>query len=487
MNNKDTFYVTSPIFYPNAKPHMGHAYATLLCDVLTRFHRLVGMESYFLTGTDEHTEKIVKAAEAQSKKPGEYLEEMVTSFKSLYAKLNISYDQFIRTSDKDVHWPGAIEMWKRLAKSDDLYKSSYTGLYCIGCETFITEKELVDGLCPDHNMAPEEVTEENYFFRLSKYANQLKELISKDELKIIPKSRKNEILSLIKSGLHDVSFSRPKEKMTWGIPVPSDESQTMYIWVDALTNYVTGLGFGRGEEKMYFWPGVHVIGKDILRFHTAFWPAMLISAGLELPKTVFVHGMITSGGKKMSKTLGNIIDPQELINVYGADAVRYYLLRHVSSTEDGDITKELFREAYNANLANGLGNLVARVMKLAETYLSKPVTVQHSVLNKELESYLDKFEIQKAANHIWEKIGKLDAEIQETKPWESKDEKVIGDLVIKLAHIGHSLSSFMPDTSEKILTAIKENKMPEALFPRLLAPERSDGGQARKDGSTSSP
>lgn len=470
MKNKNTFYVTSPIFYPNAKPHMGHAYATLLCDVLTRYHRLIGVESYFLTGTDEHTEKVIKAAEAHGKKPEEYLEDIVASFERLYANLNISYDQFIRTSDRDVHWPGAIEMWKRLVKSDDLYKSSYTGLYCIGCEMFTTEKDLVDGLCPDHNIAPEEVTEENYFFRLSKYTDQLKELISKDKVKIIPRSRKNEILSLIKSGLKDVSFSRPKEKMTWGISVPGDESQTMYIWVDALTNYITALGFGRGEEKMYFWPGVHIIGKDILRFHTAFWPAMLISAGIELPKMIFVHGMITSEGKKMSKTLGNIIDPQELIDIYGADAVRYYLLRHVSPTEDSDITKELFRKVYNANLANGLGNLVSRIMKMAETNLSQSATVKSLAFDnfdKEIKSLLDKFEIQKAMNHIWSEISELDALIQEKKPWESENKEVVANLVTKLAHIGYSLEPFMPETSAKIKTLIKANKKPsEPLFPR---------------------
>ena len=467
MKNKNTFYVTSPIFYPNAKPHIGHGYVTLLCDVLTRYHRLMGIESYFLTGTDEHTEKVVKAAEVQGRKPEEYLEEIVASFKSLYANLDISYDQFIRTSDKNIHWPGAIEMWKRLMKSDDLYKSSYTGLYCIGCEAFITEKELVNGLCPDHNMMPEEVTEENYFFRLSKYADKLKELISKDELKIIPQSRKNEILSLINSGLKDVSFSRPKEKMTWGILVPGDESQIMYIWVDALTNYITGLGFGRGEEKMYFWPGVHIIGKDILRFHTAFWPAMLISAGLEIPKTIFVHGMITSGGKKMSKTLGNVIDPQELIDEYGKDAVRYYLLRHISSVEDGDITKELFHEAYNANLANGLGNAVSRVMKLSE---DNSVITIHSKFNFEphFTQAIDSFRLDDAMDFIWQKVQSVDRHIAETKPYEDPvlHKVSIQFLVQEINEIGHMLEPFMPETSNKILKAIQENKKPENLFPR---------------------
>ncbi|KKW44143.1 MAG: Methionine-tRNA ligase, partial [Parcubacteria group bacterium GW2011_GWA2_56_21] len=355
MNNRQTFFVTSPIFYPNAQPHLGHAYTTLLCDVLARHHRLVGDEAYFLTGTDEHTEKVVQAAKAQGQKPEEYLEEIVARFKNLYQKLDISYDQFIRTSDQKIHLPGAIEMWNRLVTAGDLYKSSYIGLYCVGHEAFMTEKELVDGLCPDHGMAPEKVTEVNWFFRLSKYASQIEKFIADGTLPIIPESRKKEILSFIRSGVQDVSFSRPKEKMTWGIPVPNDPGQTMYIWVDALTNYITALGFGRGEELMRFWPGMHVIGKDILRFHTVFWPAMLLSANLPLPKMVFVHGTIISNGKKMSKTLGNVINPYELIKKYGTDATRYLLLRHVHSTEDTDVTWEKLDEWYTANLTNGLG------------------------------------------------------------------------------------------------------------------------------------
>ena len=478
MNNRQTFFVTSPIFYPNAQPHLGHAYTTLLCDVLARHHRLVGDEAYFLTGTDEHTEKVVQAAKAQGQKPEEYLEEIVARFKNLYQKLDISYDQFIRTSDQKIHLPGAIEMWNRLVTAGDLYKSSYIGLYCVGHEAFMTEKELVDGLCPDHGMAPEKVTEVNWFFRLSKYASQIEKFIADGTLPIIPESRKKEILSFIRSGVQDVSFSRPKEKMTWGIPVPNDPGQTMYIWVDALTNYITALGFGRGEELMRFWPGMHVIGKDILRFHTVFWPAMLLSANLPLPKMVFVHGTIISNGKKMSKTLGNIINPYELIKKYGTDATRYLLLRHVHSTEDTDVTWEKLDEWYTANLTNGLGNLIARVMQMATTYLQGPVEMTpETQSDTDVAAHLEKFEFNHAMDSIWERIGHDDALIAIEKPFagvKSDEENVrdealliIKKLVRELHAIATDLEPFMPSTSAQIKEAVLAHKKPENLFPRI--------------------
>jgi len=472
MKEKKTFYVTSPIFYPNAAPHLGHAYTTLLCDILARYHRLSGFETYFLTGTDEHTEKVVKAALSVGQKPPAYLEEVVTRFKELYVHLDISYDQFIRTSDQTVHWPGVIEMWERLARAGDIYKSTYTGLYCAGCEAFLTEKDLVDGKCPDHGIEPEQLKEENYFFRLSKYTQAIKEKIVSDELRIVPGTRKNEILSLLNEGLQDVSFSRPKEKMTWGIPVPGDETQTMYIWMDALTNYITALGFGRGEERMYFWPGMHVLGKDILRFHTAFWPAMLLSAGLPLPKALLVHGFITSGGKKMSKTLGNVIDPEELLAEYGTDAVRYFLARHISPFEDGDITREGFKAAYNADLANGLGNLAARIMQLAQTHLSEPVKVQWKPFPKEFADAMEKFEINKAAEYVWSRIQALDQRITAEAPFKviktdpARGTELIINLVHELAAIDLMLEPILPQTSKKIIDAIMANKKPENLFLR---------------------
>ena len=327
------FYITTPIFYPNANLHLGHAYTTTICDILARYHRLAGDKTYLLTGSDENTEKVVRSAKSVGKETKEYLDEITANFKGLFSKLEISYDQFIRTTDEVNHYPGAIELWNRIVKNGDLEKRSYKGLYCVGHEAFITEKDLMDGKCPDHNEAPEVLEEENWFFKLSKYTGVIKEKILSNEFKIVPESRRNEILAQLDRGLEDVSFSRPASKVSVGIPVPNDPSQKIYVWCDALSNYITALGFGRKEDGLYkeFWPAdVQVIGKDILRFHAAIWPAMLLSAGLPLPKTLLVHGFITSGGKKMSKSLGNVIDPIELINEYGAEAVRYYLVLHIS-------------------------------------------------------------------------------------------------------------------------------------------------------------
>ena len=471
--SEKTFYLTTPIFYPNASPHLGHAYTTLLCDVLARYHRLTGEKTYFLTGTDEHTEKVVKAAQAAGQKPGSYLEEIVGRFKRLYAHLNVSYDQFIRTSDRNVHWPGVIEIWKRLDQSGDIYKSTYTGLYCAGCEAFLTEKDLVDGKCSDHGIAPERIEEENYFFRLSKYTERIKDKISSDELRIVPETRKKEILSVLETGLQDISFSRPKEKMSWGVPVPGDESQTIYIWADALSNYITALGYGR-DETLYkeFWPGMHVIGKDILRFHAAIWPGMLLSAGLPLPKTLLVHGFITSGGKKMSKSLGNIIDPEELLAEYGTDAVRYFLLRHISPFGDGDITLGQFKAVYNGELADGLGNTVARIMQLAQTHLDTGTRPEPAGFPPEYVAALEGFEVNKAVEYIWSRIASLNQKITETEPFKlvksdaQVGKKLIFEMTQELYLIGRLLDPFMPDTSAAIKKAVLENSKPASLFPR---------------------
>ena len=472
------FYVTTPIFYPNANLHLGHAYVTTLCDVLARYHRLMGESTYFLTGSDENAQTVVQGAHKAGKEFKEFVDEKVeNNFKPLFTALNISNDQFIRTSDKEKHWPGAIALWKKLVEAGDIYKKEYEGLYCVGHEAFITEKELVDGKCPDHGTEPERTKEENYFFRLSKYTGAIKEKIESNELHVLPMGRRNEILSLLEQGLQDVSFSRPKAKVPVGIPVPDDDTQVMYVWCDALSNYITALGYGR-DDALYqeFWAGnerrVHVIGKDILRFHAALWPGMLLSAGLPLPKTILVHGMIISGGKKMSKTRGNVVDPFELLQEYGIDAVRYFLSRHVSPLDDSDITPELLKDAYNADLANGLGNLSSRIMTLAQTHLEQGTRPEVAGFPSEYTEAMEKFEINKAAEYIWQRIAALDQIITETAPFKlvkvdpEAGKKIIFNLTQELYLIGRMLNPIMPATNEAIKKAVVENKKPENLFPR---------------------
>jgi methionyl-tRNA synthetase len=468
------FYLTTPIFYPNAKLHLGHAYTTTISDILVRYHRLQGEKTYFLTGSDENTQKVVQAAKAAGVTPTEFLDGIIRNFKTLFYSPNISYDQFIRTSDEEAHWPGAVLLWKKLVEAGDIYKKEYEGLYCVGHEAFITEKDLVDGKCPDHGSAPEKIQEENYFFKLSRHTQAIKEKIESGELQIIPDTRRNEILSLLSQGLEDVSFSRPRTDSSVGIPVPGDDSQVMYVWCDALSNYITALGYGR-DDALYkeFWPvNLHVIGKDILRFHAAIWPGVLLSAGLPLPKALLVHGFITSGGKKMSKTLGNVIDPEELLAEYGTDAVRYYLARHISPFEDGDITRESFKDVYNADLANGLGNLTARILQLAQTHLEKPVAVEMTPAPKKFSDAMDRFEIHKALEYIWSRISALDHKITETAPFKlvktdpEKGKAIITELVHELAAIDLLLEPILPETSKKIIEAIVANKKPETLFTR---------------------
>ncbi len=486
---KKTFFITTPIFYPNANLHLGHAYTSTVCDVMARYNRIAGDETYFLTGSDENTEKVVRAARVAGKDAGTYLDEININFKNLFSKLGISYDQFIRTTDEKSHWPGVVEIWKRLAAQGDLEKRSYKGLYCVGHEAFITEKELIGGKCPDHNESPQILEEENYFFKLSKYTGAIKEKIESGELKVVPESRRNEIIALLERGLEDVSFSRPADKVSVGIPVPGDPSQKIYVWADALTNYISALGFGRKDDALYkkFWDNpdaetIHVIGKDILRFHAAIWPGMLLSAGLPLPKTILVHGFITSGGKKMSKTLGNIIDPLELINEYGGEAVRYYLARHISLFEDGDITHESFKEAYNGNLANGLGNLVSRILKMAATNdveITDEIKIKTAKeksagdMHKRQEQALKNFDIKEAVDVVWNYVSLTDEFIQKEAPFKklktNKESALenMGLLLGRLEIIAVTLQPFMPDTAKEIQRLIKENKMPEKpLFPR---------------------
>lgn len=476
MQNK-TFYITVPIFYPNAELHLGNVYPVVIADILARYHRVIGDKTYFLTGADENTSKVIKAAAELGKDPKKHLDDIVGSFQNLFTEINSSHDQFIRTSDNKAHWPGAIALWNKLVESGDIEKRKYSGLYCVACEAFYTEKDLIEGKCQYHHTVPELIEEENYFFLLSKYTDKVRNIIESDEMIILPQTRKNEILSVLKEGLQDISFSRPRTKVPWGIPVPGDDSQVMYVWCDALSNYISALGYGTDNDELFktFWPtDAHVLGKDILRFHAAIWPAMLLSAGIPVPKRLVVHGLILSNGKKTSKSLGNTISPKELIDEYGAEALRLYIAKEINLFEDGELTKESFKAAYNANLANGLGNLVSRVMKMAETHLEAPVEVSEDLsLGMVFKDSMNQYNIQLAISYVWNYIADLDQQIQTKQPFKlvktNKEEgvEIITALVKQLFHISKYLEIFLPETSEKIKALVLANKSPETpLFVR---------------------
>lgn len=489
MNQKSdkTFYITTPIFYVNSVPHTGHAYTSVLADIIARYHRSLGEETFFLSGTDEHGQKIVRSAEKAGMEPQSFVDKNAKSFQDLYEKLNVSNDAFIRTSDRKAHFPGPEKLWRIFEEKGDIYKDVYQGLYCIGCEKFMSERDLnEEGKCPDHDEFPQVVEEENYFFRISKYQDRVREAIEIDELQILPASKKEEVLGLLKEPLEDISFSRPVGTVPWGIPVPGDPTQMMYVWCDALSNYISALGFGREGDKNFqkFWPAdVHIIGKDILRFHAIYWPAMLLSAELPLPKKILVHGFITSGGKKMSKTLGNVIDPNEYVEQYGTDGFRYYLGREVSPFSDGDLTREKFVESYNGNLAHGIGNLFSRTTKMAEKYFNGsvartsgvsapllqdavgfgeeapiyhvPYYFEHRVLPEYMEQ-MDALAVNEAADAVWDFVKVLDGYITDYEPFKliktdkEKTELVLWNVLYGLYVLSDLLAPFIPEAAKEI-------------------------------------
>lgn len=464
-------YITTTLPYVNADPHVGFAMEIIQADAIARWKELQGAEVFFNTGADEHGLKIYRKAEEEGKDAQAYVDKYAEKFKDLKDLLNLHPNlHFIRTTDEK-HIKAAQEIWKRCEK--DIYKKKYKGLYCVADEMFVKETELIDGKCPNHpTLDLVEIEEENYFFKLSNYKDKLKEYLGRRD-SVIPEWRRAEALNIV-DALDDFSISREKSRLPWGVPVPGDESQVMYVWFDALTSYISTLGWpfdsAQGQPDLFkkFWDKgetLQLAGKDQVKFQSVMWQSMLMAAGLKNTDRIFYHGHITSGGQKMSKSLGNVINPKEFVAEYGVDALRYYLLRHISTFEDGDITPESFKEAYNANLANGIGNLTSRIMKLAETNLSAPVAIEVK-FHGTLEEAMEKFELGKAMNHIWSEIGDLDRYIQESKPWETKDAAVITELVQKLAHIGHSLKAYMPETSERIIAAIKANKLESGLFPR---------------------
>ncbi len=475
------FYITTAIPYVNGAPHIGHAYEFVITDVISRYHKILGNKTLFLTGADENALKNVQAAEKLGITTQQLCDQNSQKFKELFEVLNVKYDVFQRSSDQKTHWPGAQKLWRLCEESGDIYKKGYKGLYCVSCELFYTSKEFADGLCPVHKTKPDEVEEENYFFKLSKYQDQILKIIESDEIKIFPEFRKNETLSFIKNGLEDISISRSnKRAKNWGVPVPGDDSQRIYVWFDALDIYQTGIGFGTDEEKYKkWWPAdLHVIGKDIFRFHTIYWPAILLSAGLKLPKAILIHGFLNIGGEKMSKTLGNIIDPFDFIEnlkkngvELATDALRYYLLTQ-PIFDDGDFSEENFKEVYTANLSNGLGNLVARVAKLCEQNnvdVGTELACEHFEVS--VEMFLEDYKFNTALQFIWSRITDIDKKINQKKPWELKGKEaydVLYDLALEIQDIAYNLQPFMPETAEKILKQFSgEIKSAPALFPRI--------------------
>jgi len=475
-------YLTTTLPYVNADPHVGHALEFVQADFLARLWRAQGEDVFFSTGTDEHGQKIFEAAQKAGQEVQAYVDRYAAEFKKLPQALDLSNDAFIRTTD-ETHVRAAEEMWRRCTSAGDIYKKAYEGLYCVGCEKFLTEKELVEGKCGVHGTEPVLLKEENYFFRFSKYQQSLLEYLARPDC-IIPDWRREEAIAFVKDGLEDFSISRESARLSWGIPVPGDTAQVMYVWFDALTNYISTLGWPTDEKGNFqkFWmegKTLQMAGKDQVRFQSLMWQAMLLSAGIKNTDQVFYHGFITSGGQKMSKSLGNVLNPFDLIEAYGADALRYTLLRHVSPFDDSDITEETIREHYTAHLTNGLGNLVARVMKLAEDYLphSVELTLADERLDPTFIEKADAFRFSEAMDLVFEKVAAADSFMTEREPYKGiksgdavereEAKKNIEDLVHRLANIGVHLASAMPRTAAAIASAIRKNQKPENLFPRL--------------------
>lgn len=490
LNN---FYITTPIYYVNDKPHIGHAYTTVSADVLARYYRrkLGNDKVFFLTGTDEHGTKVYESAKKNHKTPIEFCDKNSETFKNAWKNLNISNDYFIRTTDER-HHHSVSKLMKKLYDQGDVYEGTYEGLYCTGCEKFLTEKELVDGNCPYHKKPPEKVLEKNYFFKLEKYLPKVKEAIENDRIKVLPATRKKEVMGLFKQGLEDFSVSR--EKVEWGIPLPFDNTQKTYVWVDALQNYISAIGYG--DDKSEFekrWNKskvIHLMAKDILKFHAIFWPALLLAAGIKPPEVIFAHGFFTVNGEKMSKSLSNVIDPNQLIDEYGSDVVRYLLLSQFPFGIDGDVKAEEFSEKYNTDLANGIGNLFERIFSLIikfseEVIDNNKVNLNLSSLLEEIEKGYDKhitnYNLFEALKDINSFVGILDKYINDKKPWALYKEKdpeldvVLSSLFFGAKRLNDLLEPFMPIKANEVEKYIKEINVLKLrdgleklnLFPRM--------------------
>ena len=514
-DHRQPYFISTSIPYVNAEPHVGHALEFAQTDAYARFQRTQGRDVFFLTGSDENALKNVQAAEVLGISTRELVDQNVVAFQKALEVLDASNDDFIRTSVEERHFEGVDRLWKAVEDAGDIYKRHYTGLYCVGCETFYTEAELVDGKCPVHETPPVPVEEENYFFRLSNYGDELQRRISSDELKIVPETRKNEVLRFIEAGLQDISVSRSQERARgWGIQVPGDPDQVIYVWIDALANYITALGYGEdGDLYERYWVGsprrVHAIGKDILRFHAVYWPGVLLAAGVPLPTEIVVHGFLTINGAKMSKTTGNVIDPIAVAEKYGADAVRYYLLREISPHGDGDFSVSRIIERYNADLANDLGNLLNRSVSMINRYRDGviPEPGEPTEIESELAATLaqsasrstelfDAYEPQQALAAIWESVTAANVYIELAQPWvlarEARNgdeaaakrlDTVLATLSVTIGRLAQLLQPVIPSSAEEIARQLGSpslDELPEAgqtvtkptpIFPRIEVQE----------------
>jgi len=496
-----SYYLTTPIYYVNSTPHIGHAYTTIAADIFVRHHRQRGEDTFFLTGVDEHADKVARVAAEQGLQPQEYVDQIVPAWKALPELVNASIDYFIRTTDEG-HKAFVQDFLQRVFDNGDVYQDVYAGLYCVGCEAFKSDDELVDGRCPDHGVEPEWIEEKNWFFRLSAYQNQLLELYSSRPDFVLPEFRANEAKGFITGGLRDFSISRATQ--TWGIPIPWDPTQVAYVWADALVNYISALTYAPRAD-LGFWPGRHLLGKDILRFHCVYWPALLLSAGYEVPKQLFVHGYLNLEGRGISKSLGNVIDPRELIDVYGVDPLRYWAARAAVFGQDADVTVESFQERYERELGNDLGNLVSRTTAMIAKYRGGSIPIAPGLgdqaaverLATEVPRRLDDFDLTGAIELIWEFVRSLNKFVTDAKPWElAKDEakadeldRVLYALADGLRIAAITLQAYLPETSPRILGALGQPEdvswegvaygktvsgetviAAEPLFPRVEAP-----------------
>ncbi len=472
---KNKFYITTPIYYVNARPHIGHTYTTIAADILARYHRLKGDKVFFLTGTDEHGAKIEQKAKEQNKDPEKFADEVSGQFQKAWKKMNISNDNFIRTTNEK-HKKAVQAALQAMYDKGDIYLDKYEGLYCVGCEQFKNKKDLVDGKCPDHKTVPEKTSEETYVFKMSKYADALLKKIKSGEFKIGPEEKKNEIINFYENeGLKDVSFSR--KNVRWGIELPWDKSHTAYVWSDAFLNYLTGLGW-QGEVGEYpdmYPPDLQLMSKDILRVHATIWPAMLLSLNLPLPKELFVHGFFLVDGQKMSKSLGNVISPEELINKYGVEATKYLIMSATPFGHDGDISWKKFNDKFNADLANGLGNLVARVSNMLEKN-DIEIDIKANSNKKIIEDFeeeLNKYQFNEALKVLWDELRKDDEFLSEKAPWKIKDKeevkRILESVAESILNVATLLQPFLPETAGKIIKQFSEKKVKKLkpLFPRI--------------------